>query len=375
MGLSRLVPLARSVWVPGVLAVLLVVSTYGQLALSDTFEPTLIAMLINVVIVIGLYVFAGNSGVISFGHIGFMAIAAYAWAVLSIPISTKHIFLPRLPAPLSNIEVSSIPAAFLASAIAALVAIFLALLIMRLSGIAASISTFAFLVVVQIVIANWYSVTRGRTAMLGMPLDTTVPKTLLWTLIVLFVAYAFQESRVGLRLRASREDEVAARAIGINVYKERIIAFVLSAFIVGSAGPLFGGFVGAFTPNAFYIQLTILTLAMLVVGGVNSLSGAVIGTIVVSLVSEVLRRLEDGAFLGSLRISLPIGSPQVGVGLMMLLILILRPNGITGNREIPFPSQLLDKICNRQAARQGLGGGSDSTEAGSIPEGGGLRRG
>jgi branched-chain amino acid transport system permease protein len=195
------------------LAVLLVAIVYGLLALSGTFEPTLIAMLINLVIVIGLYAFVGNSGVLSFGHISFMAIGAYAWAVLSIPITYKQIFLPDLPAPLSHIELSPIPAALLASAIAALVASVVALPIMRLSGIAASISTFALLVVVQIVIANWDTVTKGRTTMVGMPLDTTLPKSLAWTVVVIFITYAFQQSRFGLRLRASREDEIAARAI------------------------------------------------------------------------------------------------------------------------------------------------------------------
>jgi branched-chain amino acid transport system permease protein len=330
---------ARRLWVPAALSGIVLVVTYAAVGLSSSLEPTMTALLINLAIVIGLYVFAGNSGILSFGHISFMAIAAYVWAILTIPLALKTVFLPNEPYPLSTIELASPIAFVVAALVAAGVAFFVALPVMRLSGIAASISTFAFLVVTQIVIANWDTVTKGRTTMVGMPLDTTLGKVVVWTVVILFIAYAFQESRIGLRLRASREDEVAARAIGISVYKERVIAFVLSAFIVGSAGPLFGGFVGAFTPSSFYIDSTVITMAMLVVGGVNSLSGAVIGTFTVSLASEILRRLEGGVDLGSVHIPLPIGLPQVGVGLLMLLILILRPKGITGNAEVPWPGR------------------------------------
>jgi branched-chain amino acid transport system permease protein len=90
---------------------------------------------------------------------------------------------------------------------------------------------------------------------------------------------------------------------------------------------------------------------MLVVGGINSLSGAVIGTLVVSLVSELLRRLEGGVAIGSLQVALPTGLPQLGIGLMMLLILILRPAGITGNREIPWPSRLTRFVIRGASAR------------------------
>lgn len=336
--------LITRLWVPMALSLLIVVIAYGADLLSNSLEPTMIALLINMVIVVGLYVFAGNSGILSFGHISFMAIGAYGWAIITIPVALKSVFLPNEPYPLSAIELDSTTGFFVASVLAAGVAFFVALPVMRLSGIAASISTFAFLVVTQIVIANWDTITKGRTTMVGMPLDTTLPKVVVWVIAVVFIAYLFKESRVGLRLRASREDEVAARAMGISVYRERVIAFILSAMIVGSAGPLFGGFVGAFTPGSFYIDLTVITMAMLVVGGINSLSGAVIGTFAVGLASEILRRLEGGVDLGSLHVPLPVGLPQVGVGLLMLIVLIVRPKGITNNSEVPSPVVLLGTV-------------------------------
>jgi branched-chain amino acid transport system permease protein len=139
---------------------------------------------------------------------------------------------------------------------------------------------------------------------------------------------------MGLRLRAAREDEYAARSVGIRVFPERYVAFVLSAFLVGAAGFLYAQFLTSFTADEFFVQLTFLTIAMLVVGGINSLSGAVIGTVVVSVIAELLRRVEQGVDLGVVSIPDRPGIESVGLALLMLVILIFRPQGITGGREI-----------------------------------------
>ena len=136
----------------------------------------------------------------------------------------------------------------------------------------------------------------------------------------------FQRSRVGLRLRASREDEAAARAIGVGVARERTIAFVLSAFFVGVAGALFGMFIGSFNPDAFFLNITFLMVVMLVIGGMTSLAGAVRRD------DRDLRRLRApaaGRGRGRPRArSSSRRSPglrEVGLALVMLAILILRP--------------------------------------------------
>jgi branched-chain amino acid transport system permease protein len=208
---------------------------------------------------------------------------------------------------------------------------------MRLIGIAAGIGTFAVLLIVYVVASNWDSLTRGRQTMLGVPLDTTMKGTLVWSCIAIVAAYLFQQSRVGMRLRATREDEAAARSIGIGVFWERTAAFCLSAFWLGVAGALYGHLLGSFSPDAFYLDLTFITFVMLVVGGINSLSGAVLGSIVVSTVSEVLLRIERGTSVLSVHLKAPDGFQQIVLALFLLLILILRPRGITGGREIPRP--------------------------------------
>jgi branched-chain amino acid transport system permease protein len=232
---------------------------------------------------------------------------------------------------------AQIPATLIAGCVAAVFGLVVAIPLMRLSGIAASIATFSVLVIVQVVLSNWDSLTNGKTPIIGVPLTTTRWGGFVWASVFLVLAYVFKESRIGLRLRASREDLVAARALGVGIYFERIAAMVLSAFCVGVAGALYAGFLGSFNPDGFYVALTIVTLAMLVVGGMETLTGAWLGAIVISALTEILRRFTGGVTIASVHVTAPSGTTQVGIGLAMLLILIYRPAGLSRGREARLP--------------------------------------
>jgi branched-chain amino acid transport system permease protein len=328
------------IWLwPAVSLMLLVISVgvLGASAGSEVIDRVVVTGAINVVLVVGLYVFIGMSGVFSFGHMVFMACGAYVGAVLTIPPVMKGALLPGLPAWLVDIELPPIQAVIVAAVVASLVGVIFASVLMRLAGLTASLATFALLIVVHVVLENWDAVTRGTAGMTGVPTSTTIAGALLGACVAIAIAYAFQESRTGILLRASREDDVAARSIGINVTKERMLAFAVSALIIGLGGALFAGSIGSFTPDAFYLTITFLTLAMLVVGGLRSLSGAVVGAVVVSVVAELLRRAEQGFDLGPLTVGAIPSLREVGLALCMLLILLLRPDGLTGGREWHWP--------------------------------------
>jgi branched-chain amino acid transport system permease protein len=121
------------------------------------------------------------------------------------------------------------------------------------------------------------------------------------------------------------------------VGRERAIAFTLSGFFMGIGGGLFAQFQGTITPQALYLLITFWTIAMLVVGGMTSLSGAVIGVVVLSTLAEFLRRVEQGVHLGFVDIPARSGVREVGLGIVMLGILLARPTGITGGKEIHWP--------------------------------------
>ena len=288
---------------------------------SQAYQPGL---------VIGLYVFVGNSGVFSFGHIAFVAIGAYTAAILRIPSGTKDALFPAMP----GIELPSALATLVGGVAAAAVALVIAIPLMRLSGLVASLGTFAFLNIVYIVASNLDQVTGGSTGIAAVPATTTRNTALIWAVVVIFVAWGFQQTSVCLRLRGSREDEAAARSVGIGVTGERTYGFVLSAFVTGIAGGLFAQFYGTFNPNAFFVEVTFATVAMLVVGGVLSLSGAVIGSLFISWVTEALRQIEKGVDLGLVRTPELRGLQQVAIAIAMLLVLLLRPRGLTGGAEV-----------------------------------------
>ena len=335
---SRAAVLTESVWpLIALMALTCLVALLGTTFGPDSLDRVVVGMVINLVVVVGLYMFVGISGVFSFGHAAFMAIGAYAGAILVIPPETKPFILPDLPGFLTGVRWDALPATIAAGGIAATVALVLAVPLVRLSGLTAGLATFAVLIVVNVLARNWQQVTHGTAGVAGIPTTTSVTVALGWALVAMTVAWAFQRSGTGLRLRASRDDEAAARAIGIGVDRERSIALVISAFFVGAAGALFGMFIGSFNPDAFFLNITFLMIVMLIIGGITSLAGAVIGTIVISAMSELLRRVEEGIDLGPFAFAAKPGLREVGLALVMIFILILRPSGLTAGRELAWP--------------------------------------
>jgi branched-chain amino acid transport system permease protein len=284
-------------------------------------------------VVVGLYVFIGNSGLLSFGHISFMCLGAYMTAWLTIPPVMKSITLKGLPAWLLHTQLPMWVATPISGVFAALFALIVGRVIMRLSGIAASIATFGLLGVINNVYSNWDSVTGGQGSIVGIPPTMTIWIGWLGAGVAIVIAYFYSISRSGLALRATRDDAVAASGSGIDIVRERLIAFVVSAFIIGLAGALYAHFLSIVNPGAFYLRTTFITLSMLVVGGMYSLSGAVTGVVVLSVLIEMFRDLEKGVNLGGLSIALPNGVQEIAIGIITIVILMYLPTGLTRNRE------------------------------------------
>lgn len=328
----------RSVWPVLSLALLLVAIVVLVWAFGDNGQQrTTIEALIRLIVVVGLYIFIGNSGVISFGSIAFMAIGAYATAWQTCCPRLKPLNMTGLPDFLKHNTIDFLPAAVSSCSLAMVFALVVGYPIMRLSGISASIATLAVLAIVNVTYANWDTVTLGTNSVVGIPRYVDVWVALGCALLAIVVAYVYQESKMGKALRAASQDEVAARAVGINVPNQRLVAWVLSATFVALGGVLYAHFVTLITIEVFYLDMTFLTLAMLVVGGMKSLAGAVMGVVVLSVVIEVFRRLESGVQIFGQALNLPVSSQEVALGVIMLVILILRSRGIMGGKEITWP--------------------------------------
>jgi branched-chain amino acid transport system permease protein len=288
--------------------------------------------LVSVGIVVALYVFVGNSGVLSFGQISFAAVGGYAAGILTVPVELKVGTLPTLTSLLRDHSIGNVPSLALGAAVGGMFAFFVALPLMRLSGLAAGIATFAVLEITHIILHEWTTIGPGAGLLSGVPETTGLLQATVGALVVIGIAYAYQRSRYGRQLRATREDPAAAQAVGISVHRQRLIAFTLSGALSGFAGALYVHQIGILTADQLYLDLTFLTLAMLVVGGATSLWGAVVGALAISGLNSFLSQAESGVDVG-FHLDLPTGSRLVTVGGLMALTLILKPSGLTGGRE------------------------------------------
>lgn len=310
----------------------LLINLSGDITLLQRTTTALILM----VAVVALQTFSGNSGVISFATVAFVMIAAYTSALLTIPVEQKPSLFPDMPWFLSwLIDVSlPVPLGVLVAVIfTGLVGLIVGIPLVRLSGLAAGIATLAFLVVTTVIITKWKAVTRGESTMVGVPKETTLWWALIAVVIAIAVAALFQVSRRGRRLIASREDANAARSIGISVPIERLWGWTISTTLAGLAGALYGHYIATFSAASFGFSLTFFIVAMLVIGGINSLTGAVVGVIVVQVLSELMRTIETKGLGPIPSINAP-GLTEMVLALILLLVLIARPAGITGGREI-----------------------------------------
>ena len=334
---NRLLVVARYLWEPATLALGLLVITAVILATNDTVLVfTVTNGLIQTVLVVGLYIFIGNSGILAFGHITYAMIGAYAAAWLTLDPFKKS-FALALPPFLADHAYPLFPSALAAAVLAGIAAFITGVPLTRLTGISASIATFAVLAIFNTIYSNWDSWTFGASTLVGIPIYVTAWVALAWAVAALLAATIHQKSRFGLALRASRENEIAAKASGINVPLQRLIAFTLSGLFMGLAGVLQAHFLGSDAVTGFWISSTFIALAMLIIGGQRSLTGAVVGTIVVSALLEFLRALESGLTIAGTTIQMRQGLRELVIALLMLVILIIRNAGITGGREIPWP--------------------------------------
>jgi len=300
---------------------------------SHSTETYFINALVNVAIVVALYLFIGNSGVLSFGHISFVALGAWTAGVLAVPLSEKPAIMPHLAGFLRDTTVGNVPSLAIAAGIGCAYALLIGLPLMRLSGLAAGIATFAVLEITHNVLRYWETIGPGVTTFSAVPETTGLLQAAVAAVIAVAVAWTYQHSRFGRLLRATRDDPAAARAVGVSVYRQRLIAFGLSGALAGFAGGLYVHLLPVNT-ESLYLDLTFITLAMLVIGGTTSLWGAVVGALAVSGVDSFLAEAENGVHVPGGTLDFPAGTRIVVVGALMALVLILRPSGLTAGREL-----------------------------------------
>ncbi len=312
---------------------LVIAATVLAMLIGTASERVLTVFFISLIAVVGMGVYSGNSGILSFGHLSFMAIGAYAAALLTLPTQLKIATLPKLPQWLATTEMGLLPATIIAVLLTSAVALLVGKAIGKLEGSATVITTLGLLIIVHGIAIGWRDVTRGSQTFFGIPRETTLWVAAAGVIVALIIARLYRDSVSGLRLRAGRENAIAASAVGIRIPHERLISFVLSAALMALSGALIAHFLGAISPKKFYFTDTFLLLAMLIVGGMTTVTGAITGAVTITIVTEVLRRFEGGFSLAGLEMPAVFGTTQIGIGLIILFAMFRKPDGLAGLKE------------------------------------------
>ncbi len=330
----------RSVALPSLLAnwallgVLFAVGALYATGGSSARDLLISDLLINLVLVVGFHIFIGNTGVLSFGHLGIASVAAYTMALLAVPSDRKLVLIPKAPWGIPEIELSPLVASLIGVGVGVVVAVLLGLVAARTSGLAATMITLAFLAIVRQVAENRKDLTGGAQNLSSVPRLEGWSWPVFGALLAITIAVFFRSSKIGRLAVATREDELAAGAMGIEVFTPRLIAFVVGGGVVAFGGILRVQSLGSIGPSQFSFEFTILILAMLVVGGMRTVTGAITGTVFITVGKEITRFLGDGPdFLGFTWPKVD-GLPDLFLAGSLLAVLLTRPTGLLGEFDL-----------------------------------------
>lgn len=316
------------------MTVLVVVVIGLNVIFGRTGARIAVQMCVNVVAVVALAMYCGNTGIVSFGHGAFLSLGAYLSGILTMPAALQRTALPDLPVFLTGYETTlwvSLP-------VVALVGLSFAALtgsaIARLVGASATIATLGLLIIAHSVAIGAREITRGSQTFYGVPRATDLMLAFGAAILAILLARWFRESRWGLFSRAARDDQDAATALGISAKRARFFAWCASGAMATVAGALYGHMLGAFSPASFYLGLVFAQVVMMIVGGMASVGGAVIGVVAVTLLQDTIRQFEGGATVLGVTLPEVYGLTTIVLGLAILLVIWLRPQGLVGGFEL-----------------------------------------
>ncbi|MDD4495777.1 MAG: branched-chain amino acid ABC transporter permease [Eubacteriales bacterium] len=277
--------------------------TFG--IIDSYMQATLVTICINIILAVSLNLITGFTGQFSLGHAGFMSIGAYACALITLEMSTTLGFLIGV---------------FTGAVAAAMVGFLVGLPTLRLKGDYLAIATLGLSEIIKVVFINMDKVTNGAAGLSFIPRFVDWIWLFIFTVGVLLIITNFIKSTHGRACIAIREDEIAAEAMGIRSTKYKVTAFTIGAFCAGIAGALYASFFSYIDPNLFGFAKSIDVLVIVVFGGLGSISGSILAAIVLALISTYLSAFSE------LRMVL--------YALLLIIIMIFRPQGLMGTREL-----------------------------------------
>jgi branched-chain amino acid transport system permease protein len=312
-------------------------------AVADVFFGSFALRVFNlcaiyVVLALSMNLLNGFTGLFSLGHAGFMAIGAYVSALLTMSPAQKEInfFLAPIVPWLAEMQIPFVPALVAAGLVAALAAFLIGTPVLRLRDDYLAIATLGFAEIVRVLITNAQTLTNGALGLKGLPKHSTTP--VVWSAAALSVVFmvALTRSAYGRALKAVRDDEIAARSMGIDVARVKIVSFTLSSFMAGVGGALLGHLMTTIDPKMFVFGLTYNIILIVVLGGNGSITGSVVASVGITVLMELLRFLDGPLNLIVVRTDGLPGLRMVVFSLLLMAVVIYRQRGLMGSREFSW---------------------------------------
>jgi branched-chain amino acid transport system permease protein len=295
---------------------------------------------INIILALSLNLIYGFTGLFSLGHAGFMAIGAYVCSILIMTPAQKETLFILQPAYdwVMAAHAPFLVAVLAGGAVAALFGALVGIPLLRLGDDYLGIATLGFAEIIRIVANNIPRLTNGALGFKGIPDFANLWWNFGWALLTLYVIVRLLQSNTGNVLKAIRDNEIAAKAMGVDVFRYKLLSFTVGSFFAGVGGALLASLLTTIDPKMFLFTLTFNVLMIVVTGGLGSLSGSVLAGIGITVLLEWLRIVENPVDI--LGFSLPgvPGMRMVVFSLALIIIILFRREGLMGMRELTWRS-------------------------------------
>ncbi|SDH49423.1 branched-chain amino acid ABC transporter permease [Propionivibrio dicarboxylicus] len=312
---------------------------------------------INIILALSLNLINGFTGLFSLGHAGFMAVGAYTCAILSMSPDQKaanYVLQPIVPW-LANVHLPFLPSLLVAGLFAGFIGWILGIVALRLRDDYLAIATLGFSEIIRVLLTNAQTITNGSLGLKGLPRYTTMWWAWGSAIAITIFLVLLIKSSYGRAFKSIRDNEIAAEAMGIDVFGMKVLSFTISSALAGIAGGLLAHYLTTIDPKQFIFLKTFDILLIVVLGGVGSITGSVVAAIVVTVSMEALRFLDGPLNLGFMVTHGIPGLRMVFFSALLMIVVIYRQQGLMGTAEFSWASLsrigLLPKRSSKEAAR------------------------
>jgi branched-chain amino acid transport system permease protein len=304
---------------------------------------------VNIILALSLNLIYGFTGMFSLGHAGFMAIGAYVCSILILTPDQKDTMyiLGGAYEWVQNAQAPFLAAVVAGGLVAAVFGFIVGFPLLRLGDDYLGIATLGFAEIVRVVATNVSGITNGSLGLKGIPAHANLWWNFGWCLVTLYVIVRLLKCNTGSVLKAIRDDEIAAKAMGVNVFRYKLLSFTVGSFFAGIGGALLASLVTTIDPKMFLFTLTFNVLMIVVTGGLGSLTGSVLAGVGITVLLEWLRVVENPISLGSFELAGIPGMRMVVFSLALIVIILFRREGLMGMREFSWT-----RLLRRKGAQQ-----------------------